>query len=104
NEWLARGNARVHALNARLARSERLLATYRQNSAAFVVANNAYQEQRQQYHAAYANALRNRGTRGEYEIDSSSFIQLADNEPGWQNVQGVLLNNRGKVFLSTAAK
>jgi hypothetical protein len=48
-------------------------------------------------------ARKRRAGRG-YEIDNSSFGQLADKEPGWELVQTLLTNNRGRVFISPAAK
>jgi len=58
---------------------------------------------KQQAETATDAARKRRAGRG-YEIDNSSFVQLADKEPGWELVQTLLTNNRGRVFISPAAK
>ena len=49
-------------------------------------------------------AARRRKATGGYEIDTSSFIQLAEREPEWPRVERVLVNNRGRVFIAGPAE
>jgi hypothetical protein len=56
------------------------------------------------YDAAVVAAVKSRTVKDEYEIDSSSFIQLADREPEYQRVETVLLTNRGRTYICPTAE